>query len=126
MASQCEFTVYNNNVYSIICWSGTNIVQWGSLHLLQSQYLGTRCKISAKVILGNYACIVMLIEFTHPYRSNSYPGLTTSEGSNSLSSQQYYSVECSGLEQRLVDCTWSIRNVKSSKKDAIALCREGT
>ena len=55
------------------------------------------------------------------------PTAVQRSGSSSepLSSLQYYSVECTGLERRLVDCTWTIRTVKSSKRDAIALCKKG-
>ena len=44
---------------------------------------------------------------------------------SSLSAQQYYSVQCTGLEARLVDCTWTIRTVRARKKDAVVLCKEG-
>ncbi len=54
------------------------------------------------------------------------PQQTTTEGSSSLSPRQYYSVECTGMEERLVDCTWTIKFVKSQKKDAMVFCREGT
>lgn len=53
------------------------------------------------------------------------PNSATSDSSSSLWTRQYYSVECTGLEERLVDCTWTINNVKSQRKDAMVLCREG-
>lgn len=38
---------------------------------------------------------------------------------------QYYSLTCTGLEQHLADCAWSLKKVKAKKEDVMVLCREG-
>jgi len=39
--------------------------------------------------------------------------------------RQYYSVECTGLENRLVDCSWTIRTIESRKRDVLVICTNG-
>jgi hypothetical protein len=50
---------------------------------------------------------------------------TTGGKFNSLSPREYYSVECTGLEDYLVDCVWSIRTTQLKKMDVMVMCTQG-
>ena len=43
----------------------------------------------------------------------------------SLSSQQCHSMECTGMEENIDDCIWTVKEANPVFKDAIVLCSEG-
>lgn len=67
---------------------------------------------------------IPLVESSAGTPPGSLPTRSTPPGPDTLSSQVYYSVECSGLENKLNDCTWSRKYKTSAKRDVMVLCRE--